>query len=219
MIFARWKELRKLAFSFLATFFVLLSAATVISPHWPMGFWDAATRYMSYGLGPSIFQVMLPSALAFSAIMLLLGLLGWISWKYRAEEPGTLLYACSLALVAAATVALTTQAVHYQFLLVPAILILLDSIKWDLKPNFVVRVLTKATFACIFWQWGAAFILAFQSIFTRLHSTPMVAELPLWTSPAFPVLALAAMIAFTVWVKSNKLEIGSFVVHPCKKTA
>ncbi|HEY1464778.1 MAG TPA: glycosyltransferase 87 family protein [Terriglobales bacterium] len=206
MVLAKWKELHKIAWGFSATFLGLLTAATAISPHWPRGFWMAVTKYMSYGLGPAIFRVMLPPVFAFPAIVLLVLFVGFICWRCRKEQPETLSYAGSLAAVVTATVALTTQAAHYQLLLFPALLFLLNSKKTVVKPNFLLGVLTKGTFACLFWQWEAALVLALRSVFTQHVPVPMLAELPLWTSPAFPVLTLSAVVVSVSWMQLNKLN-------------
>jgi cbb3-type cytochrome oxidase subunit 3 len=196
-----WKERRRLVWSFVITWLNLLAAATAISPNWMEGFWAAIQAYRSYAMGPSIFQMLLPPILAIPVIAMLLVFVGVICWQWRKAQPGSNQFAWTLALLVAATVTLTAQAPHYQLLLLPALLGLVASADAIRRMGLLVRALAKATWACLLWQWGAALGLALCSIFEPASRLRMVAELPIYTLLAFPVVTLFAVVGAVLWMQ------------------
>jgi cbb3-type cytochrome oxidase subunit 3 len=196
-----WKERRRLVWSFVITWLSLLAAATAISPNWMEGFWAAIQAYRSYAMGPSIFQMLLPPILAIPVIAMLLVFVGVICWQWRKAQPGSNQFAWTLALLVAATVTLTAQAPHYQLLLLPALLGLVASADAIRRMGLLVRALAKATWACLLWQWGAALGLALCSIFEPASRLRMVAELPIYTLLAFPVVTLFAVVGAVLWMQ------------------
>ncbi len=191
---SEWKERGQLVWSFAVTFVGLVAAATAISPNWMAGFRAAVRAYRSYAMGPSIFQVMLPPILAFPTIAALLVFVGVVCWKWRKVQAGSSQFAWTLALLVTVTVTLATQAAHYQLLLVPALLVLVASINPIRRMGFLVRALSKGTFACLLWQWGAALALALCSIVEPASRLQKVAELPIYTLIALPVLTLFVVV-------------------------
>ncbi|HXM60864.1 MAG TPA: hypothetical protein VN950_08385 [Terriglobales bacterium] len=200
--FSNWKERGQLVWSFGAALVALLAAATAISPHWMEGFWSAVRAYRSYGLGASIFQEMLPPILAIPVIAILLMFMGIVCWKWRRAQAASTQFSWTLALLVTVTVTLTTQAAHYQLLLIPAVLVLAASIDAIRRLNLLVRALTKSAWACLFWQWGAALGLALISMFEPVFRLRAVAELPMYTLLAFPVLILLAIVGVILSMQS-----------------
>ena len=206
-----WEERRRLVWSFAATFLALGAAATVISPLWMRGFWDAVLAYRTYAMGPSAFQALLPPILAAVVTASLVGFVALGCWRGRKSSPGSRQFAWTLALVVSATVAITMQAAHYQFLLAPALLLLASSFADLCRGSFLVRALAKGTFACLLWQWAAAIGLALCSTFASASKLRSVAELPLYTLVALPVLTLAAVVGevlSTPSALSGKAKLG-----------
>jgi hypothetical protein len=205
---SNWKERGNLVWSFGATFLGLLAAATALSRHWMEGFWAAARSYRSYGMGPSIFQVMLPPILASLVIAVLAVVVGIVCWKWRKTQADSTQFAWTLALLTTVTVTLTTQAAHYQFLLVPALLVLVQLRQQ--APGFFARAFLKGAFACQIWQWFAALVLSLLSLLVGPHRLFGVAQLPMYTLLALPLLTLAAILTViaTRGASSRKLQGG-----------
>lgn len=202
-----WKVRGRLVWGFVATFLGLFAAATAISRNWMEGFWAAVRAYRSYGMGPSIFQSMLPPILAIPVIATLLVFAGFVCWKWRRAQPGSTQFAWTLALLATVTVTLTTQAAHYQFLLLPALLLLVTSFDAIRGMGMLVRALTKATFACLLWQWAAALGLALWSMFEPGSRLQSVAGLPIYTLLALPVLALFAVVGAVLSMQFSRSHV------------
>ena len=204
-----WKERGRLEWSFGATFLSLLGAATAISPHWMGGFWAAARAYRSYGIGPTIFQVMLPPSLAISVMAALVVFVGVVGWKWRKAQPGSTQFAWTVALLVTVSVTLATQAAHYHLLLIPALLILVASVRAIRRMGFLVRTLAKGTYACLLWQWGAALGLALYSIFEPASRLQRVAELPMYTLLALPLITLSAVVGAVLSMQSAERVVLS----------
>jgi hypothetical protein len=215
-----WKERGRQVWSFVLTLASLLAAATAISPHWMQGFWLAARAYRSYAMGPSIFQVLLPPILALPAIVVLLAFGGAVSWRWRKAAPASTQFAWTLALLVTVTVALTTQAAHYQLLLIPAILALMASVDVIRRMGFLVRALARGIVACLLWQWGSALGLALWSVFEPDFRSQRVAELPMYTLAALPVLTLFVVVGAVLsmqWAGSQlppRAEVGTAYTTP-----
>jgi hypothetical protein len=199
-----WRARGKLVWSFVVTFLGLLAAATAISPGWMAGFWAAVRAYRSYGMGPSIFQLILPPILAVPVILMLIGFVAVICWKWRKAQPESLQFGWTLALVATVTVTLTTQAAHYQLLLVPALLMLLRH--HAEASGIFVRAFIKGAFACQIWQWLAALSLAVLSLLVTSQRVFRFAQLPLYTLLALPALTLLAVLAAIVAGRSTSVR-------------
>jgi hypothetical protein len=197
-----WKERGHLVWSFVATFLSLVAAATAISPNWMAGFWSAARAYRSYGMGPSIFQVLLRPILAISVIAALVIFGGVVCWKWRKAQPGSTQFTWTLALLVTVTVTLATPAAHYQLLLIPALLVLAASANAIRRTGFLVRTMAKGTFACLLWQWGTALGLALCSMFEPASRLQSVAEFPMYTLLALPLLALFVVVGAVLSLQS-----------------
>ena len=150
---------------------------------------------------------MLPPILAVPVMAALVMFAGMACWKSRNAQPGSSQFAWTLALLVSVTVTLATQAAHYQILLLPALLMLLASVRGVRKKAFLVRTLTKGTFACLYWQWGTALGLALVSVFEPAARLRRLAEVPMYTLIALPLLALLATVSLypsiDEWDKSN----------------
>ena len=109
--------------------------------------------------------------------------------------PGSTEFVWTLALLATVTVTVTTQVAHYQLLLIPALLVLAASGSATDGMGFLVRALRKGPFACLFWQWGTALVLALCSTFAPASTLEKIADIPLYTSLALPVVTLVVVSA------------------------
>jgi len=203
-----WRERGNLVWSFGVTFLGLLAAATALSHHWMEGFRAAARSYRAYGMGPSIFQVMLPPILAILVIAALVGAVGVVCWKCRKVRPDSTQFAWTLALLTTVTVTLPTQAAHYQFLLIPALLVLVQL--REQTSGFLARAFLKGAFACQIWQWLAALVLSLLSLLVNPQRLFGVAQLPMYTLLALPLLTLTAILTViaTGGASPRKLQSG-----------
>jgi hypothetical protein len=201
-----WATRGRLVWSFLISFLGLLTAASGISPGWAAGFWVAVRMYRSY-LSPSILQILLPPMPAAMVIAAVLVFLGFVCWKRRKARVGSIEFAWTLALLVTVTVTITIGWSHYQLLLMPALLLLLASADATHSAGFLTRILTKGTFACLLWQWGAALLLALCSMFLPTPRLRFAAELPLYTSPALCLLALFAVAGTILSMQSARKVI------------
>jgi hypothetical protein len=206
-----WKERGELVWSFLVTFLSLIAAATVLSPHWMSGFWAATRAYRSYAMAPSVVRATLPPILAFSVMAMLILFVGFVCWKWRNVSAGSMRFAWVLALVVCVTVNFASPAAHYQPLLLPALLVLVASAKTLRGTSFFVRACAKGALACLFWQWGMALALALLSMFEPASKLQSIAELPIYTLLALPILILFAVAGAVLSINNFGREITDSV--------
>jgi hypothetical protein len=69
--------------------------------------------------------------------------------------------------------------------------------------GFLVRALSRGIFACLLWQWGTALGLALWSVFEpatfeSASKLQRVAELPMYTLVALPLLILFVVMGMVV---------------------
>jgi hypothetical protein len=202
--FVRWTERKSLVFSFAATMTALLVAAEVTSPHWMGRFLVAVREYRTYGTDPSIFQVLLPSALATTVAALLIAWLSVQCWRWREATAGSEDFGWALASISAVTLAVIPKLAAYnELLLVPALLVLMTH--YNRLVHRLARALSMGAFACQIWQWLAASMLAFCSLLISATRLRIAAELPMYTLLALVPLALFAVVSSTYSLENQDL--------------
>ena len=190
-------ERKRLIWGFVSVFISLIAAATVVSPHWFKGLWAALRLYQSYRPDPSLLQALFPSMAANVLSAALLVFTGLVCWKWRKAPIESPRSAWTIALLVSVTVALNKQAAHYQLLLVPALLVLLNCGGEAAKTTRYLKTVRNGVSTCLIWQWATALILALWSLVTVAPRAQRLAELPLFTSLALSVITLCAVLMAT----------------------
>jgi len=205
---SRWRERKRLIFSFAGTMTTLVIGADVVSPHWIVRFFKAVREYPAYGADLSIVQLFLPSFLAKVMIAALVCALIAVCWHWRKAAPGSEAFAWALAWVSVVTIAILPKLAAYnQPLLIPALLVLLAQRDTIWNAGFAPRYLVKATFGCQLWQWITALILSLCSLFlpaARLRPAALAPEYTLFSLSAFTLIAVIA-VTFSQWRVSHQL--------------
>jgi hypothetical protein len=204
---ARWRERKRLLYSFAGTMTALVVAAEAVSPHWIMRFLAAVREYPAYGADPSVLQLYLPSFVAKLATGALVGVLLAVCWHWRKASPGSGDFAWALAWVSAVTIAILPKLAGYnQPLLIPALLVLLAHREAIWKAGFVPRSLVKVAFGCQLWQWITALILSLCSLLVPAARLSPAALVPEYTLFSLSALTAAAVIAatFSRWRVSHR---------------
>jgi hypothetical protein len=199
---ARWKERKRLLYSFAGTLAALVVAADAVSPHWVIRFLAAVREYPAYGAEPSVIQLFLPSFVGKLATAALVCVLVAVCWRWRKALPGSEEFAWALAWVSAVTIAILPKLAGYnQPLLIPALLVLLAHREAIRNAGFVPRFLFRVAFGCQLWQWITALILSLCSLFmpaTQLRPAALAPEYTLYSLSAFTVATVIAA-TFSRW--------------------
>jgi Glycosyltransferase family 87 len=202
-----WKLRSRLFWSFAITMATLSIAGEIISPGWVWRFAAAVREYPSYGADPSIFHVLLPAPVAGSIETILIIMLVAFCWQRRRASAGSENFAWAMAWVAAVTLAILPKLAPYnQLLLIPAMLVLVRRYKELPRAGLISRAITKAAFACQFWQWLAATALSFCALFLPASRLPALAEAPMYTLLALVPLTLGAVILSSRRVQREVIE-------------
>lgn len=193
-----WKQRSRLFWSFTVTMVALLLSGEAMLPGWISRFVAAVREYPTYGTDPTILQALLPPWLAdFLAIVLLVSL-AIFCWRWRKAPADSKQFGWALASVTAVTlVILPKLAAYNQLLLIPALLVLARGYSRQPGAGFLPRAMTKGAFACQIWQWFAATALSFCSLFSSAAHLRSLADIPLYTLLALPLLTLLA-VAFSI---------------------
>ncbi len=193
-----WKRRSRLFWSFTVTMAALLLSGEAISPGWISRFAAAVREYSTYGTDPTILQALLPRWLAeFLAVVLIVSLAS-LCWRWRKAPADSEKFGWALASVTAVTlVILPKLAAYNQLLLIPTLLVLARGYSRHPGAGFLPRAMTKGAFACQIWQWFAATVLSFCSLFFSAAHLRGPAEIPLYTLLALPLLTLLA-VAFSI---------------------
>ena len=199
---ARWRERKRLIYSFAGTMAVLIIAAEAVSPRWIPRFLQAVREYPAYGADPSVVQLFFPSFAGTLVTVALVCALCAVCWYWRKAAPGSEDYAWALAWVSAVTIAILPKAAAYnQPVLLPALLVLLAWRQTIWRAGPIPRSLAKAVVACQSWQWITAIILSLCSLVvpaTRLSAAAMVPEYTLFSLSAFTLLTVIA-VTYSRW--------------------
>lgn len=191
----RWRERKRLVWSFAATMAALFIGSEMVSPHWVGKFLMAVREYPKHGGDPIILQLFLP-VLAKLIAGALLCILSALCWRWRKAPAGTTQFGWALAWVASVTLAVIPKLAAYnQPLLIPALLVLLVHREAIWKARLLPRALAKGVLMCLLWQWGTAVILALCSLLVQPSSLQIAAGVPEYTLLALPPITLLAVVA------------------------
>lgn len=187
------RERRRLIWSFAGGMTMLLAGAQAISPGWMGRFFTAVREYPSYGTDPSVLQVLFPRVVADFLLAALVVFLCVVCWRCRKAAADSDRFGWTLALVTTGTlVAIPKLAAYNQFLLVPALLVLLRH--REQATGLLARAFIKGAFACQIWQWSAALGLSILSLLVTPQRLLGAAQLPMYTMLALPPLTMVAIL-------------------------
>jgi len=192
-VIARWRERKGLVLSFAVTTVGLVIAGEAVLPHWIPQFVRAVRAYGIYTTDPSILQFIFGPTLSWAVAAALCGALLIVSWRYSKCAAGSRTFGWLLASAATVTLAISPVTAYNQVLLVAPLLFLFFELNSIAGP--ATRALTKATFACLGWQWFSAVILAVCSLFVAPERLYAFARVPVWTLIALPPVTLLAIAA------------------------
>lgn len=202
---AWWRERSRLIWAFAGTLAALVIGAEVVSPHWLGRFIAAVREYRSYGVDPSIVQVLFPPLLARLIVAVLVLLLILVCWRWRNAPADSEHFTSALAWTGAVTLVLLPKLAAYNaLLLVPAMLVLIAGYNRLGEHHLFTRALTKAAFACQLWQWIAATLLSIASLLLPAALIRKTAHVPDYTFFALWPITLLALIASTVLLRSER---------------
>jgi hypothetical protein len=193
-----WRRRRAMAWSFLASMFLLAGISEWLLPNWIASFLSVVRAYRHYTYGHSLLDVWFtPTWGPIVAALVLLAVLA-LGWKHRRLTSDSLEFMVVTSLVLAATlVIIPTLAPHAQILLLPGILCLFQSRTLPWSTGTLRRVVLAGTGALLAWPWIAAFALLLATIRFPTRGLLRFWELPLYTSPVLPVavvLSLSGML-------------------------
>jgi hypothetical protein len=183
-----WRRRRPVAWSFLASMFLLIGVSEWLLPNWIPSFLRVVRAYRHYTYGHSLLDLWFtPTWGPIVAAFVLLAVLA-LCWKHRwhASDSPDFMVVTSLVL-AVTLLIIPTLAPHAQVLLLPGILCLLQSRTLPSSTGTLRRLVLAGTWTLLAWPWIAAFALLLAAMKFPAHNLLRFWELPLYTSPILPV--------------------------------
>jgi len=190
---SEWRRRKTLAWSFLATMFVLVLGAEWLVPGWISSFLKVAGAYRHYTYGHSLLDVWLTPRLGIVAAAVLVAVVLAMCWRHRSETAGSQRFLLAISLLLAATLlVIPTLAPHGQLLLLPGLLCLLRD-REALGHGSVSRPLFLAAWTLLSWPWIAALGLLLAAFCWPISTLLGFWQVPLYTSPLLPLAVLLAL--------------------------
>ena len=191
---ADWKQRARWLWGFFATMAVLVAASEYELPGWIPKFLQALRDYQQYTGGKSLLAAFLPSGLGTILGYLLLGYVGWTSWRNRSAAPDSPESRHLVCLLLVASIcAMPNFATYNQVLLFPALLWFVQQNLLD-SQRFLVRGFAWLTAALLLWFWVACTVLMPASIFLSSSSYGRVWQIPLYGTLQLPLAVLVLLL-------------------------
>ena len=193
---------RDFLLGFLGVLAVLLAGSEFLLPGWFANFLAATHDYRRYTGGLSLLDVLLSPRLGgFATMLVLLSMLGAF-WRFRNEQPGTPEFSVMIALALANTVVVIPMfALYNTFLLLPAVLLIVQN--WQLLWNSgsLSRVGLVLSAIAVAWPWVAALGLFFASVILSPAAIQQGWWLPLSSSVKLPIplVCLVPLTFMIIW--------------------
>jgi hypothetical protein len=205
-----WRRRQSLAWSFLASMFLLMGASEWLLPNWIADFMRIVRAYRQYTFSRSLLDVWFtPYGGPFAAAALLLAALAlcWQYLRHPASSPGFFLV---ISLMLAVTlIIIPTLAPHTQLLLLPGFLCLYRYRVVVSSSTRLARFAFLAVWLSLAWQWVAATGLALAAAVRPTRALLSGWHVPLYTSPLLPlamVFALSCLIRTRTWTIEDQLD-------------
>jgi hypothetical protein len=187
----RWK----LVTAFAATLLTLTLAGELLLPGWIREFYAAMIAYRGYTrhLSPLDESAILGLGIPLAVVVVVA--VAVICWRARKASPSDELFCWTTALVLAANLlVIPTIAPYNQLLLLPGILLLLQTTDANRK-SWTIRLLAWIAAGFLAWPAFTATALAVFSFFTP--AVQQFWEVPLWTSILIPI-PITACLALSI---------------------
>ncbi len=192
---ADWRMRWKLAASFILAVGTLVLGGEILLPGWTREFYRAMLAYRTYAAGPSILQAMATRAIGGILSAFVIIAITVACWRARKCAAADFRFRWTVSMVLATTLlVIPVFAPHYQLLLLPAALMVVQRWRELWASSFVHRVLLGIAAGSIVWPWISACALAAASWFTPLAQ--QFWQLPLWTSVFIPIPLSACLWLF-----------------------
>ena len=181
---------------------LLLAGSELLLPGWFGDFLVAAENYRHYTGRLSLLDVLLSSRFGgFASTVVLVSMLR-AYWHFRNERPGTSGFSVIMALALANTVIVIPMfALYNTFLLLPAVLVILQNwrLLWNAGGPSRVSLILSAT--AVGWPWVAALGLDLASLLLSPAAIQQGWSLPLTSSFKFPipVVCLLPLTFMVIW--------------------
>ncbi|HZU45259.1 MAG TPA: glycosyltransferase family 87 protein [Terriglobales bacterium] len=190
-----WRQRRRLLLAFAITMVMLIAAASIFLPSWPIEFVHGLKSYVAYTNASSILQAFFGkhwgtaiSVVAAASVLVL-------SWKFRRMAPDSLPFRLLLALAVSCTcLTIPSMAPHNQVLLVPAYLLLLSERRQIWNIGRVSRALYLAAWGLLIWSWATGIISV---LAINEHRHYEVFNLPFATNPVVPSVCFVLFLILT----------------------
>jgi hypothetical protein len=186
-----WGERKRFVIGFGATLAALVAAGEWMLPGWIGEFIEGALAYTRYAHPTSLLELLLGyRGFVIAACALVLALAG-IGFRFRSAPPDSPDFAIVLALLLAGNLfVLPLMSPYNQILLIPGVLILLESEKQARVEGWLWRLTAFA----LLWPWITAGLLV---VLSWLHSplTATLIDVPLYSTLVLPLLVAAALMS------------------------
>jgi Glycosyltransferase family 87 len=190
---------------FVAGFFViaglLMASSLTIWPRWIPEWLQAIHHYSHYSPAPLVVHVLGRSIGPLVGPWLVAGLLVGalvLAWRTRKAEPGSREFSLTICLLLTITVValLFGQAVYDHVILLPAVMVVLDSAR-EFAHRPAYRAILAVTALALFWPWiWAPVVIAARPFFaSQFLRSPLV---PVRTAASLP-FGLLALLAIMAW--------------------
>ncbi|HUK23093.1 MAG TPA: glycosyltransferase family 87 protein [Terriglobales bacterium] len=190
---AEWKRRRRFVISFLATEAWLCLLAMLVWPNWIASWIHSLLTYGDYSRPP------LPCALfgfypGVIVIVALLAASAVLAWRRRKASPSTPEFAAAVALLLAVTAVtlLPEHAVYDHLILLPGIMLAMQSRRQIASGSAVSRGVAALAVAVIAWPWLAAPVVLAMKV-AAPASAAAILFLPVRTAAAIPFVVLALL--------------------------
>ena len=197
-----WKGRRTFLFGFGGVLLALLAGAEVLLPGWFGSFLGATADYRRYTGGLSLLDVLLgPTLGGFVAFLVLVAVLV-ACLRFRDEQPGTPEFSVMIALALATTVVVIPMfALYNTFLLLPAVLLIVQHWRRLWNAGGLSRVGLTLTAVAVVWPWVAAVGLFLASVILSPAAIQEGWWLPLSSSLKIPIplVCLLPLTFMVIW--------------------
>ncbi len=191
-----WRVRQRVLWSFGITVAALAVAGELLLPGWINEFRTALAAYYQYtGGGNSVLDVALTPIWGRVAAVLLVCVLGFVTWNLRRADERTAEFQWSVSMTLAVTLAVIPMFAPYnQLLLLPGIMLIIRSIRGLWARGTLSRFMVVITMLAIFYQWIAAAALVIASVFLPAVTVQRAWGLPFYLSFALPIMIPALLL-------------------------
>jgi hypothetical protein len=195
-VIGNWRDRQRAFWSLAITSAVLVLGGEVLLPGWIHEFRAALAAYYQYtGGGKSVLDVVLSPFWGRLVSLVLVAAQVAFTWRVRRVGEDTREFQWSMALSLAITLAVIPMFAPYnQVLLIPALMVIVRSIRQLWKKNRISRFFVVVTATAVFFPWFSAAGLVIALLFLPASKVQVAWGLPFYPSFAIPVTILALLL-------------------------